>query len=266
MPFPVTKRVIYRKNPLAEVVCQFQFPPVLSIEAEVPAKFQEAIRKTFPLFQENAEFLLRFPNIPGDADAPIATQLEFPSTTVTRKNYEFRTSSDEWKINLTREFIALSTKHYVRWEAFKEHLDPALSAFLQIYAPPYYSRIGLRYKNILNRTELGLPGVDWPELLQPYILGILDVPSIASNVTSTTTITEIKLGDGHSVVRITGGFVQHEQTKELAYMIDNDFFTNQRISIESGVDRLDYFNQHAGRLMQWCITPRLHAAMEPSEI
>jgi hypothetical protein len=30
-------RRIYRKNPLAEVICQLRFPEILSIETELPA-------------------------------------------------------------------------------------------------------------------------------------------------------------------------------------------------------------------------------------
>ena len=49
MPFPDAKRIIFRKNPLTEVVCQLRFPPILKIDAEVPANFQEAIRTEFEI-------------------------------------------------------------------------------------------------------------------------------------------------------------------------------------------------------------------------
>ena len=41
-------RCIYRKNQLAEVVCQLRFPEILKIETAVPADFQEAIRDEYP--------------------------------------------------------------------------------------------------------------------------------------------------------------------------------------------------------------------------
>ena len=37
-------RCIYRKNQLAEVICQLRFPEILKISAEAPVAFQEAIR------------------------------------------------------------------------------------------------------------------------------------------------------------------------------------------------------------------------------
>jgi uncharacterized protein (TIGR04255 family) len=51
MTFPETPRVIYAQNPLVEVICQLKFPPILRIETELPAIFQESIRKEYPLSQ-----------------------------------------------------------------------------------------------------------------------------------------------------------------------------------------------------------------------
>ena len=52
MPFPEVKRVIYKKNPLDRVICQLRFAPILKIDAEIPADFQEMIRADFPNYSE----------------------------------------------------------------------------------------------------------------------------------------------------------------------------------------------------------------------
>jgi hypothetical protein len=41
--FPPSSRVVYRRAPLIEVVCQLRFPTLLSIESKPPADFQERI-------------------------------------------------------------------------------------------------------------------------------------------------------------------------------------------------------------------------------
>jgi len=51
MPFPDSKRAFYGKNPLEEVVCQLRFPPILRIEVETPAVFQDKVRQVFPLYK-----------------------------------------------------------------------------------------------------------------------------------------------------------------------------------------------------------------------
>ena len=50
-------RCIYDKNPLAEVICQLRFPEILSIQTDIPAKFQDAIRKDFPKYMLRKEQL-----------------------------------------------------------------------------------------------------------------------------------------------------------------------------------------------------------------
>ena len=45
------KRVKYQKCPLLEVKYQLNFPTILSIDAEEPAKFQELIRSDFPNYK-----------------------------------------------------------------------------------------------------------------------------------------------------------------------------------------------------------------------
>ena len=67
MPFPNVPRVTYRNNPLVQVICQLRFPPILKIDAEVPADFQESIRKDFPKFSERNEFRVELPLVFRDS-------------------------------------------------------------------------------------------------------------------------------------------------------------------------------------------------------
>ena len=50
MVYSNSPRVHYNKPQLAEVICQLRFPTILSIGANDPAEFQEAIRGMFPRF------------------------------------------------------------------------------------------------------------------------------------------------------------------------------------------------------------------------
>ena len=46
--FSTEPRHIYRRNQLTDVICQLRFPEILTISANAPADFQEAIRDEFP--------------------------------------------------------------------------------------------------------------------------------------------------------------------------------------------------------------------------
>ncbi|MGA9350360.1 MAG: TIGR04255 family protein [Anaerolineae bacterium] len=265
MPFPEATRVLYKKNPLDQVICQLRFPPILRIDAEIPAEFQERIRRHFPQFSETFDLRLPVPqDLSGQIPPEIVQQIAQSSG---RKNYQFSSEDEHWQINLTRTFVALTTKKYERWEEFKEKLEIPLSALIDVYSPDYFSRVGLRYVDVIRRSALDLTGSSWEQLLQPYILGILGSPDVSDFVRNFETRYEIGLSDGESVVRISTKFVvEARDDGEICYMIDSDFYNSQKTQLESAVERLDYLNVRASRLIRWCITDRLHEAMEPQPL
>lgn len=260
MPFPQAKRIIYKNNPLDEVVCQLRFPSILKIDAEIPAEFQESIRKQFPQYAESSEVTLDFP--PMAADVNIPPQFLKPSET---KNYEFTSEDGLWKINLTRTFLALTARKYIRWEEFRDKLNIPLKTLINYYKPTYFSRIGLRYIDVIKRSRLKLENHDWAELLKPFILGIIATPEVGNNTASFENKFKVKLSDNESFVRIITKYVE-AQDGEICFMIDSDFFNTNKTDLTKAIDKLDYFHTLGSRLIQWCITDTLSKAMEPQEL
>lgn len=261
MPFPETQRVIYNKNPLDQVICQFRFPPILKIEKEIPADFQEIIKNEFPNFIEKTNFF--------NTDAK--SELNIPQEIIdhiqkSNKNYEFSSEDGIWKINLTRTFIALTCNKYEKWENFKTKLELPLKALKISYSPPYFNRVGLRYIDVFQKSKLGLESTQWNELLQPHILGLLCSNEIANRIKAFDNIYELLLDDNKSQVKIMTKFVGYVKTNETCYMIDSDFSSQENLTYEESINRLDYLNKKAGRLLRWCITDKLHNAMEPKEL
>jgi uncharacterized protein (TIGR04255 family) len=265
MPFPEVKRVIYKKNPLDKVICQLRFPPILKIDSDIPAEFQDRLRRDFPNFSEQTEIKI---------EVPEGIKMEVPLELVKKaiqssgiKNYQFSSEDGQWQVNLTRTFIALSANKYERWEQFKDKLTNPLRALIDIYAPTYFSRIGLRYVDVIRRSILGLNDLNWRELLQPYVLGILSAPIIGENVQGFDNKYNILLSDGESKVKIIMKYVEpSDGIGEKCYVIDSDFYNTNKTNFDEANGKLDYFNNRATRLIQWCITRRLHLAMEPEEI
>lgn len=263
MLFPEIRRVIYKKNPLARVICQLRFPPILKIDAETPVEFQDCVRKEFPNYSEKIELAMR-PHPRVQDPIPHELLSDMLRTTGT-KNYEFSSEDGQWKINLTRTFIALSTDRYEVWEDFKQKLDIPLKTLINVYSPSHFSRIGLRYRDVIQRSVLDLDGVSWTDLLQAQILGVLADSDIGNSVQNLESVYEISLPDGESTVRISTQLTQDRNAGEVCYVIDSDFFKARKTSTNDVIGKLDYFNQHAFRLFRWCITERLHKSMEPQE-
>lgn len=152
MLFSDRPRTHYEKTLAHEVICQLRFPTILSINNVEPADFQERIREDFPQYARKQDVL----------PPQIVNGKPEPQPPVT--NYHFLSQDGRWKLNLTKDFIALSTLSYPGWEEFARMLDKPLAAFIQLYKPAYFQRVGLRYLNIVSRTALDLEDVSWREL------------------------------------------------------------------------------------------------------
>ncbi len=255
MPFPESPRVFYGKNPLEEVVVQLRFPPVLRVQAETPAPFQDQIRAAFPLYGRPATLSgLSLPmplSIPPELMQLIAGG--------TQPAHEFRSADRIWTLTLNRDFIALSTTTYTKWSEFRDQLAKPLAALREIYSPAFFTRIGLRYRDRIDRKKLGLEGVPWTDLLNPQVLGELADPNIGPNVEHMLREIVIRLSGDEGRVRVVHGLEQAGQH----YVIDADFFIEGQIETGAAQNVLHSYNRRAGRLFRWCIQDRLHRAMDP---
>lgn len=264
MPFPDTPRVVYEKNTLEEVICQLRFPPILKIDASPPAGFQDAIRQMYPLFTEVRGGSVE---LPADLRNKLPKQFtELLAINQQNRAYNFATTDEQWKVSLTRDYIALISNAYNHWTDFSKNFEQPLMALHAEYEPTFFSRVGLRYRNIIRRSRLGLSGVPWSELLQPHIAGALATSELNNGkLRGIHQQIEVELDGGIGQVNIRHGLVTDTETEELCYTIDNDFFTTENLKESKDVEeRLDEFNERASRLFRWCICDTLHDAMGPT--
>jgi uncharacterized protein (TIGR04255 family) len=258
-PFPPSPRVLYRKNPLIEVVCQVHFPAILRVDVEPPAAFQEKIRDTYPVLNDKTNKMLALPpNLPS-----MVADLLRSSGGKQNPAYDFVSADGKWTIGLTREFLALSTTAYRSWKEFKAHFEGPLQAFVQEYAPAWFSRAGLRYRDFIRPSILGLSGRPWSELLRPHVTGLLAPPGLHAESVSTFTQAIIHFPGTAGKLHLQYGLAQAADNNETCYLIDSDFFSDQETKTSDVYNKLDFFNQQSGRLFRWCIQDVLHEAMEP---
>jgi uncharacterized protein (TIGR04255 family) len=260
MPFPDSQRVIYNKNPLTEVICLLNFPAILRIDSEVPADFQGKIQKKYPIYQDSQPNLKL--NFSQELAQVVGNTLSLKSG---RATYQFLSEDKKWRVVLTRDSLSLSTVEYKRWEDFKEHLEIALNAFLEVYQPAFFSRLGLRYRDLIERSKLGLETASWSELLSPPIAGELSAPEIVDRITHCVNQLTISLDDNGSMVLLNHGLVGNENAEDL-YIIDSDFLTEEKTEVQNVIEKLDYFNKFSGRLFRWCISEKLHNSLEPQSV
>jgi len=255
---PNETRCIYGRNQLGEVICQLRFPEILSIETTTPADFQEAIRDIFPRYHVTVE--TSAPQIVGN---PGSMQVTQPKQ---NNNYQFSTDDGVWRVNMTSKFIALATSRYSCWEEFASMLDKPLAAFIQIYKPACFDRVGLRYLNFFSRSKLDLEDVPFRDLIQPAYLGILgsELPEAAVNRSSVDSEFSVangckcKLHAGPGKVTIGG-----KTDNEVKFIFDMDLFMSNKVPVNYSAGALQTLHAQAYGIFRGAITQQLHEAMEP---
>lgn len=260
--FSNESRCNYRRNQLAEVICQFRFPEILSIGANAPVDFQEAIRDDFPQFQRRQE--TPAPKITG---APGNMTLQNQPATI---NYQFASADGVWRINLTSKFISLTCAKYTCWEDFARKLDKPLAAFIKTYKPAYFERVGLRYLNFISRGDLGLGMTPFNQLIAPCYLGPLSEEDIQETACSRCSVDvemglrggcRVKLHAGPGLVKRAG-----QQDKEVKFIFDQDLYMPGQLAVNLSAGALHTLHSQANSIFRGAITDVLHDAMEPKII
>ena len=260
--FSHEQRCIYRNNQLAEVICQLRFPEILSIGAKLPVDFQEAIRDEFPVYTTRKEMPApRLSGTPGN----LSLEKQEPIT-----NYQFASADGVWRVNLTGKFISLACTRYTCWEDFAKKLDKPLVAFIKIYKPAFFERVGLRYVNFFSRQALELEGIPFSQLFSPCYLGPLGEEDVAEHtVTRSSVDAELNLRAGcKAKIHAGPGLVKRagQTDKEIKFIFDQDLFMAGNIPVNASVGALQTLHAQAFPIFCGAITEKLHDAMQPQYI
>lgn len=259
MLFPKSTRMVFRRNPLEEVVCQLKFPPILRIASESPVAFQEAIRERYPRYDrqqpamppEFSQALERFGLGNGGQDV----------------THGFLSADESSGVSLTCEFVAVWTRRYRRWEDFRSQVVRAQKAMEEVYSPSLYDRIGLRYRDVIDRNKLELTDVPWDELISAPLVGLLGERKLAGHMNDCQSQHTLALEEPpKSLVRIRHGLLDGSDSSKETYVIDADFHTTDSLGDRHVIDTLDKFNHLAGNFFRWAISDRLRDSLEPTEV
>lgn len=252
-------RVCYGHNQIVNVVCRLQFPTILSISAQEPFEFQDAVRREFPRYQRKNE--QPAPKLVNQSGV-LSAQRQAPVL-----NHTFVAADGSMTLSLTNSAIALSAGSYSDWETFAHKLDWVLSEFFRIYQPAYFESIGLRYINGFSKQELGLEDLRWGDLLQPAYAGLMREEDVRDeDFSRCTQDAEFRVRGGCRAKIHTGpGRIKRDgqQEKEPRLIFDLDVVMLGQIQLPHVTGALQTVHQNADSLFRGAITEELHNAMEP---
>lgn len=259
--FSQEQHCLYRKNQLGDVICQLRFPEILIIGTDSPAAFQEEIREDYPLYSVNEEPLA--PKITGQ---PGHLSIENQPKIV---NHQFVSQDGMWRINLTSRYISLSCRRYTSWEAFAQRLDKPLAAFIRLYRPAFFERIGLRYLNFFSRQALDLTGTPLRELFTSCYLGPLAMEAFPEQASTRCSVdSEFPIQHGCRLRLHAGPGLIRQGMKpdpEVKFILDLDLYMPGKIPVNYSAGAMQTLHQQAFPIFRDAITDTLHEAMEPTE-
>jgi hypothetical protein len=123
--FPKQEDVRLQRAPLAEVICQVRFPPVLRIVNEAPVDFQEQIRGSFPQFDVEKGMIVQMTRL----------GIEPPSAKATPPTFRFQSPDGHAMVSLSPTFYALSTTSYINNLTFENTGATSVTELWEILRP-----------------------------------------------------------------------------------------------------------------------------------
>jgi uncharacterized protein (TIGR04255 family) len=262
------ERVVYENNPLAEVVCQLRFERLEIGPSETAAIQAELVEAGYPHYGEEVSlaFMQQLGPIGQSAQAPVT----FPPTKISH----FTSADGVWRVSLCAEFVALTCLKYSGWDTFQPRLLGAAAVFLNKHLDAKPARLGLRYKDVIEREALGLDGVPWHQLIRPFLLGPLAPDALADQQTPSdeevsTFLSQALLHLADAKVLLQSSLLTSVDGQRRAFLIDADFYNEGELESDllrndaALTKRLEALHANAGALFRRGITERLHRALRP---
>lgn len=235
--FPPSERVVYQHNPLVEVICQLRFSARLEISQDMPVEFQKRVRKDYPHFETKSE---------GED-----------------KVHHFISGDGVTRVSLSSNFLAVSTSAYSEWSDFCEHIERVQPLLEELYDVKDYTRIGLRYVDVIDREALGLSEVPWSQLLDKEKVGLLGLEEADGLVLKHQQVTVFEF-EGRAKMRLLSALAKSPDKDEPVAVIDADYFYDRPKKSSEVNDVLEILHTYAGRVFRACIRDTLAQALSPS--
>ena len=162
---PIMRNCLYRplsKQPLALVLAQVRFSPILTIEEHIP-KIQDFLRRNgYPVYTNQQNFFLEV--LP-------AGPVNIKQTAITQ--WRFENPSLDTVVLIDREQVLFQTSSYTSFEDFIGNFGGILKSVLQITEHDKYGvfvRLGLRY---IDQIKKQYATDDIDSYLKPELRGMI---------------------------------------------------------------------------------------------
>lgn len=250
---PRRPMVRYPRNPIFEVICAITFPPILELQHNPPAGFQRRLADKYPFVDVQETFSTITVGQADDSN---------PVRRLVKTSYIFSDETKMWRVAIEPTLCSLSCSRYSDWPTFRSRLEFVLMTLSEMYSVGFISRLGLRFRDVIDRSAYGLDGHAWQTLIEPQLLGtFLYFTDDLESEGGMSAAIELAIPPG--IVKIQLAKVTNSETKKVGMLIDTDCFVerDQRFERDSVLNQADFLHGHTNLVFQACITDKLHNAL-----
>jgi len=250
---PDVPRVRFASPPLALVLCQVQFEPILRIsDPAFIAQFQDAVRTEYPSVGRVGGVELAFGSEGLKAE---------PTTSGA---WSFGSSDGQWQLVLAPEALTLQSPKHESYELLRDRFIAVLRAFVELVEPGARTRLGLRYVNRIAFDDAHSVA-RWRELVRPELLGLAGTSELAEDDAIRHAFGQVRFVQDESQMFVRYGFMEsgmaHHPDVGISetpyFLLDLDHFDVRRmtsIDIEQIAAELDAFHDDIHRVFRWAIS------------
>ncbi|OGQ77597.1 MAG: hypothetical protein A2289_20305 [Deltaproteobacteria bacterium RIFOXYA12_FULL_58_15] len=219
---PLVENPPFKKNLIKSAICELRFPILTSLRSQpAPDNFSTALRGPYPYYEQG------FVIAPGQNEAELA--------------HVFKTRDRHWTVSLRQAAVSLETDTYASFEDFEKKLGKLVEILLPLLDTSFFTRVGLRYVNVVPMHRGELTG--W---LNPKLHGLSMTPELGhldrawSELVGRTEIGRYNLRWGFP----------NERSHEL--ILDTDFYAED-VDAENLMKVLPKLHDQSFALFRWCL-------------
>lgn len=230
----------YKHNFLRQAVCELRFPTLMELgEPKPPASLVKALRKDYPYLELSSEVTV---GIGG---------------TGSNNSHIFRSAKATWTVSLKQSAFSVETSAYTNYADMKERVLRVVDAASEVIDSDFFTRIGLRYINVIDSDTNPVDGWVNPSLVGPLLSGCFTgIHEYAGKLQLTAPDGGCLLQHG---IRLKQKHTRDESTPE--YVIDIDSFRNE-ITLSDTEAALDKMHAQVFDVFDWAIGPKAREHLE----
>lgn len=226
LDIPEITPVQYERNYIKTAVCEFRFPIMLEWEDKPPPAIFKKLRKEYPFYNK------------------VKAVDVIPSQKLEGINfYNFQSKNKRWTVSIKPESISLETSLYKNFEHFYEKLEKIKIIIEDKIETDFFTRIGLRYINIIPfKTE------DFKELLNPDLVKPL-YKEVFGTVSQYTQLVQGHIKEG--MYNFRHG-IKPSDVLDGEYFLDFDYFKDG-VEIKEALDLIKKFHNYNFKFFHWSL-------------